>query len=74
MTIQSTITPALLRLSEVQCLVGLKKTAIYSRVGAGLFPEPLKLGERCVRWRVEDIEAWLANPTSLPNQSKSRAA
>ena len=74
MTIQSTISPALLRLSEVQCLVGLKKTAIYSRVGAGLFPEPLKLGERCVRWRAEDIEAWLADPSRLPNQSKPRAA
>ena len=70
MPVQSTITPALLRLSEVQCLVGLKKTAIYSRVGAGVFPEPLKLGERCVRWRTEDIEAWLADPTRLPNQSR----
>ena len=69
MSIQSTIKPALLRLSEVQCLVGLKKTAIYSRVNAGLFPEPIKLGERCVRWRVEDIDRWLADPRPLPKQS-----
>ena len=66
---QSTITPALLRLSEVTVRVGLKKTAIYSRVNAGLFPEPVKLGERCVRWRVEDIDRWLADPLPLPKQS-----
>ena len=62
---QSTITPALLRLSEVQILVSLKKTAIYSRVKAGVFPEPIKLGERCVRWRAEDIERWLVDPKPL---------
>ena len=69
MTMQSTIEPALLRLSEVQRIVGLKKTAIYSRVNAGVFPEPLTLGERCVRWRAEDIAAWLADPRPLPKQS-----
>ena len=70
MSTKSTIKPALLRLSEVQLLVGLKKTAIYSRVEAGLFPAPLKLGERCIRWRAEAIEKWLANPTRLPHQSR----
>ena len=71
MSMQSTIEPALLRLSEVQRIVGLKKTAIYSRVEAGLFPEPLKLSERCVRWRAEEIEAWVANPTRLPKAGES---
>ena len=32
MPVQSTTAPALLRLSEVQILVSLKKTAIYSRI------------------------------------------
>ena len=69
MSIQSTIEPALLRLSEVQILVSLKKTAIYKRMNAGVFPEPIKLGQRCVRWRVEDIDRWLADPLPLPKQS-----
>ena len=69
MPVQSTTAPALLRLSEVQILVSLKKTAIYSRVKAGVFHEPVTLGERCVRWRTEDIEAWLADPRPLPKQS-----
>ena len=69
MPVQSTTAPALLRLSEVQILVSLKKTAIYSRIKAGVFPEPIKLSQRCSRWRAEDIERWLADPLPLPKQS-----
>ena len=65
----STIKPALLSLKDVQALVNLQKTAIYKRMDAGIFPRQVKLSERCVRWRTKDIEAWLADPTSLPNQS-----
>ena len=70
MPVQSTIKPVLLRLSEVQLLVGLKKTAIYSRLEAGLFPAPIKLSDRCVRWRAEAIEEWVANPTRLPKTGR----
>ena len=69
MPVQSTTAPVLLRLSEVQILVSLKKTAIYSRIKAGVFPEPIKLSQRCSRWRAEDIERWLADPLPLPKQS-----
>ena len=62
----STIAPALLSLKDVQALVNLQKTAIYKRMGAGFFPHPVKLSERCVRWRTQDIEAWLADPPFLP--------
>ena len=65
----STIAPALLSLKDVQALVNLQKTAIYKRMGSGLFPRPVKLSERCVRWRTEEIEAWVANPTRLPKHS-----
>ena len=64
------IEPAFLRLKEVITRVNLGKTAIYKRMNAGVFPRPVTLGERCVRWRVEDIEAWAADPTRLPNQSR----
>ena len=63
------ITAALLRLPEVTIRVGLGKTAIYARISAGVFPRQVTLGERCVRWRAEDIEAWLADPRPLPKQS-----
>ena len=65
----SAIEPAFLRLREVTIRVGLGKTAIYKRMNAGVFPHPVKLSERCVRWRAEDIAKWLADPTCLPHQS-----
>lgn len=53
---------ALVRLSDVCKLVGLSRTSIYSRVGEGLFPAPVKLSDHCVRWRREELEGWIANP------------
>ena len=65
----SEIEPAFLRLREVMIRVGIGKTAIYKRMNAGVFPRPVTLGERCVRWRVEEIERWRADPPPLPKQS-----
>jgi prophage regulatory protein len=53
---------ALVRLSDVCKLVGLSRSSIYSRVGEGTFPAPVKLSDHCVRWRREDLEAWVGNP------------
>ena len=53
---------ALVRLSEVCKLVSLSRSSIYSRVADGLFPPPVKLSDHCVRWRREDLEAWIQNP------------
>ncbi len=50
---------ALLPLSVVEEIVGLGKSAIYSRVAAGHFPEPIRLSVKCSRWRAGDISAWL---------------
>jgi prophage regulatory protein len=52
----------LVRLSDVCKLVGLSRSSIYSRVGEGTFPAPVKLSDHCVRWRREDLEAWIQNP------------
>ena len=65
----SEIKPIFLRLKEVTARVGLGKTAIYKRMNAGVFPHPVTLGERCVRWRVEDIDRWASDPQPLPKQS-----
>ena len=53
---------ALVRLSDVCKLVGLSRSSIYSRVGEASFPAPVKLSDHCVRWRREDLEAWIRNP------------
>ena len=56
----------LLRLPEVQALTTLGKAAIYARLNQGLFPEPVRLSTRAVRWRRSDIDRWLKNPRPLP--------
>lgn len=57
----------LLRFREVEHLVCLSRSAVYRRMQAGEFPRPVRIGPKAVRWRTEDIEAWLAaNPTRRP--------
>ncbi len=50
----------LLRFREVEHLVCLSRSAVYRRMQAGKFPRPVRIGPKAVRWRTEDIEAWLA--------------
>lgn len=50
---------ALLPLSVVEGVVGLGKSAIYSRVARGDFPKPIRLSVKCSRWRAGEISAWL---------------
>ena len=49
----------LLRLREVELLVGLKRTQIYRLIRLGKFPAPAPLGERAARWVAHEVEAWL---------------
>ena len=53
-------TDRLLRLGEVRTCTALSRSTIYRKIRDGSFPEPLKIGDRAVRWRESEIEAWLA--------------
>lgn len=53
---------ALLRLTDVCRLVGLSRSTIYKRVSDGTFPRPLRVSERSVRWRMQDVLEWTAGP------------
>jgi prophage regulatory protein len=55
---------ALLKCRTVQALTGLSEATIYRKVAAGLFPEPIRLGARCTRWRAGDVTAWLRAQTA----------
>ena len=48
----------LLRLAEVESLVGLSRSMIYRLMGERRFPAPTHVGSRAVRWRAADILAW----------------
>lgn len=51
---------ALIRLNDVCNIVGLSRSTIYRWLSLGLFPQPVRIGARAVRWRIEDIGAWKA--------------
>ncbi len=51
--------PRLLRVVDVQHQVGLGRSAIYTRIKAGTFPAPVKLGARVAAWPAAAIDAWI---------------
>ncbi len=54
-----------LRLSSVELLVGLKKSAIYKRCAEGTFPKPIKLSPRLNVWKAADVLAWIQKQSQL---------
>ena len=44
---------------EVERQTGLSTSAIYVKMRRGIFPRPIKVGERAVRWRQSEITAWI---------------
>ena len=53
----------LLNLHQVVELTGVSKSKIYRDKRVGLFPQPLRLGKNCVRWRTDDIVDWISSLT-----------
>jgi prophage regulatory protein len=50
----------LLRRSEVEDQVALKRSAIYELMSENKFPKPVRVAGRAVRWRQSDIAAWIS--------------
>ena len=50
----------LLTSADVRAATGLSKSELYRRIRCGAFPEPIKLGHRTVRWRLSEVEDWVA--------------
>ena len=51
---------ALVKGSTVTAVTSLSDSTLERQVIGGTFPDPLKFGTRCKRWRVGDVRAWLA--------------
>lgn len=49
----------LLKRKEVEKMLGISCALIYQLMTIGEFPRPIKIANRCVRWRVEDINKWV---------------
>lgn len=49
----------ILRLAEVERMVGFKRTHIYNLIKLGSFPSPIRLGIRAVGWDSMQIAQWV---------------
>ena len=59
----------LLRREEVEARTGLARSSIYRLMRLKRFPEPLRIGDRAVRWPEREIEDWLADRPRATGQS-----
>ena len=53
------LTYRLITMKEVERTVSLKKSAIYKLMHKGVFPKPIRIGSRAVRWRSDELEHYL---------------
>ena len=60
----------LLTRSDLEKILGLKKSAIYVAMRERGFPAPIQLSKKAVRWRRDEVEAWIA---SRPRATGERA-
>src|SRR3569833_520892 len=54
----------ILRLPAVLAATGKSRSAIYADVVRGLFPAPVRLGQRAVGWREDEVAEWLNSRVS----------
>ena len=45
----------LLRRPEVEEITGLSRSTIYRHLEQGIFPKPVRIGPRAVRWSLSEI-------------------
>ena len=50
----------LLTRAEVEARCRIARTTIYRLMREGAFPEPIRIGPRAVRWRLSELDEWLA--------------
>ena len=50
----------LLTRQQVEARCGLSASSIYRLMREGLFPEPIRIGRRAVRWPASEIDHWLS--------------
>jgi prophage regulatory protein len=51
--------PRLGALPAVIEIAGIHRSEIWRRVRDGRFPRPVRLGERCTRWNLAEVEQWV---------------
>jgi prophage regulatory protein len=47
---------------EVAHLLGASRSWVWVLTREGKLPAPIKLSQRCTRWRLVEVREWMANP------------
>ena len=50
----------IIRTEDLTRRLGLSRATIRRNVKAGRFPAPIKISQRAIGWRIDDVEAWIA--------------
>lgn len=58
----------ILRLPAVKARIGLSRSTIYSRISAGTFVAPIRIGPHSVGWLECEVEAWIEQQISESRQ------
>ena len=55
--------PCLLRVSAVMARCAISRSQVYRLLDLGQFPKPVKISERSVRWRSDEVQDWIEQRT-----------
>jgi prophage regulatory protein len=58
----------ILRLQAVRQRTGLSRSSIYLKISQGIFPKPIRLGERSVGWLQTEVDSWIEERIKLSRQ------
>jgi len=61
--------PLLVTAQEVARLLNVSTRSLWRMRSAGDIPSPIKLGS-AVRWRLDEVKAWIANGCPKPNAAR----
>jgi prophage regulatory protein len=65
----------IIRLPEVEALVGLKKSAIYKMINADEFPKPFSISKGAKGWLESSVQGWIRKRAGIPaNDGQMEAA
>ncbi|MEI6729748.1 MAG: AlpA family transcriptional regulator [Pseudomonadota bacterium] len=60
----------ILKLPDVINLTALSRSSIYAFIQKGIFPKPIRLGERSVGWKSDEITTWIEQRSELRGGAK----
>ena len=64
----------IIRMRELQTIVGLSRPRIYKLQAEGRFPHNIKLGDRAVGWLAQDVYQWIEERRSETTSQLAQAA